>query len=148
MFLVAALCCSCMDLAKKRMPADDPCYDESTYRLIDTSAVYLLTEINNKPYFLNAKLDTVSVKSLEKQLKFYKNGKVVETAKGFEDEAEGTYCINSRKAEIKLKYRHVQTGRFVSKQKVEIKHDTLLTYTFPSPQTKGIYKTYIKKKEG
>ena len=81
------------------------CFDDNTYKLIDTSAFYL-------KYHKIATYPTL--KPTQRGIKFYKNGKVIE----FNDypnnkNAEGTYCINSHNSEMKIYYKHVQ-GNFWS----------------------------------
>lgn len=143
--IAIAICSSCMNLINKGSSFDDPCYDISTYQLIDTTAVYNLTEINGKPYLLNSRSDTVSIRSLKKGLKFYKDGRVVEfDNKLSEKTSEGTYCINTKKAEMEFKLKHVQAGTFLSREKLSIKNNTIVAEVLPSPQTKGYSKTYIK----
>ncbi|AZA77588.1 hypothetical protein EG347_08705 [Chryseobacterium sp. G0186] len=145
--ITIAICSSCINLINKVSSSfdDDTCYDLSTYKLIDTSAVYNLTEINGKPYLLNSRSDTVSISSLKKGLKFYKDGRVIEfDNKLSPKKLEGTYCINHKKSEMEFKLKHVQSGIFLSREKLSIKNDTIVGEVLPSPQTKGYTKTYVK----
>lgn len=134
--LTVVLFNNCANSQKK-----EPCIDDSTFKLIDTTAFYLMDEIKH-PNFINDN----NLKSTKRGIKFYKNGQVKEFNDYPNDKnAEGTYCINSIKAEMKLYYKHVQ-GDFWSWRKLEFKNDTIISYVQPSPQTKGFYTIYIKRK--
>lgn len=143
--LMIMICISCTARGQRKTIL---CNDSSTYKLIDTSAVYHLIAIDGKSYWLNSRSDTVGVKSLKKGLKFYKNGRVVElNKKSGKDALEGAYCINNEKSEMIWKLKHVQAGKFLSREKLSIKNDTIIGEVLPSPQTKGYIKTYVKSKD-
>lgn len=143
--LMIMICSSCT-AGGQRKPL--LCNDSSTYKLIETSAVYHLIAIEGKSYWLNSRSGTVWVKSLERGLKFYKNSRVVElNKKSGKDALEGVYCINNEKAEMRWKLKHIQGGKFLSREKLSIKNDIIIGEVLPSPQTKGYTKTYVKSKD-
>ena len=142
--LIMAVCQSSTATGQKRI---SPCFDASTYKLIDTSAVYIMSEMMGNPYFIRFKSDTVMLNSIQKGLKFYKDGKVLAfDSQSPKDKLSGVYCINSKKKEIQFELKHVQSGKFLSTGQLEIKNDTIISYVLPSPQTKGYHVVYIKSK--
>lgn len=135
-FLLLMLYTGCTSVQR-----NEKCIDETTFKTIDTAAFYLVDKDKHpEVFYYNIP------KSANYGLKFYKNGKV----RTFYDypkilSAEGTYCINQDKAELKLFYKHPQ-GNFWSKEILEFNNDTIVIHTIPSAQTRGSTIRYIKKK--
>ena len=138
----------------KKVRLDDftirPCSDAGSYQLIDTNNFYLLYERSAEDYFMNSKLDTVKLKDLNSYIKFFKNGRVAIYINFFDEKLKsssaGVYNFCGQNRVMEFNYYHVQSGNFLSKSTVEIKGDTLIVRTLPSPQTKGDISKYIKIK--
>ncbi|MFZ4929934.1 hypothetical protein [Chryseobacterium sp. Mn2064] len=134
----------CMVAGQKQLSS---CYDASTYKLIDTSAVYIISEMMGKPYFVKSKSDTVMLNTANKGLQFYKDGRVTAfDRQSPKNNLSGVYCINNEKQEIQFKMKHVQSGKFLSTARLEIRNDTIISDVLPSPQTKGYRIIYVKSK--
>lgn len=112
---------------------------------IDTSAIYTGVAMDESPFFIDSK-DTVSISSLNKELRFYSNNKVEKKIK--DSKWEGVYYKKNGIIYMKFRNYHVQSGYYYSTEKIrKITQDTLKTEILKSPQTIGITNTYIKKSE-
>jgi len=122
---------------------------------IDTSSIYILTEVDNKDYIINSKLDMVKLINIKQFLKFYKNGRVALFNNTNTDDVyylnpnkaiKGFYYIESNTYKMEFIFNHVQAGKFLSKKDLIIKGDTIISYTIRTPRGGGYYSKYIKQK--
>lgn len=136
-FILLIICCSCItiknDHNQERFKISrftiKPTENLFFYKVIDTSSIYILTDIYN-----NGSLNI----NIPQGLKFYKNGRVgkfkeldlkfTEITNLNPKKAEmGFYKYHNNRLEIEFMSNSAQSGNFLTKKEVLIKGDTIVS---------------------
>lgn len=130
------------------------CINDNTYKIIDTSSLYIKIKSNNNYKAFVGNKDSVFVKDMGIYLKFYDNGKVGMFQNLVDLKVEnlnpkyaimGYYCIDGKNNQQEFVFNHIQSGNFISRDRLEIKNDTITSYTIETSTGGGHYNTYVKK---
>lgn len=135
--ILLIICCSCTSIKneynQERYKISrftiKPTENSFFYEVIDTSSIYILTEIYN-----NGSLNI----NIPQGLKFYKNGRVGKfkefdlkfkeiTNLNPKNAEMGLYKYHNNKLEIEFMSNSAQSGNFLTKKEVLIKGDTIIS---------------------